>query len=765
MSNEATLLPAVSAPPSTVAVRVGGMTCASCVLHVERALTALPGVVEASVNLATERATVVHRPLVTPLADLRKAIEDAGYTAGRVDDDARAERDDELRRARADLLVAAVFAVPLVILSMAPMLVPTLHALFPRLVHFFMGPGGLMLAAPVQFWAGRRFYRHGFAELRHRSLGMNTLVMLGSSAAFSYSVAVVLVPAWFPDGTAHTYFEASASIVALVLLGKYLEALARGRTSRAIEALVGLSPRTARVVREGVEREVYATDLRTGDEVIVRPGERVAVDGVVLAGGSFVDESMITGEPIPVRKGVDSAVIGGTINGAGALTVRATRVGEDTMLQQIIRLVEEAQGSKPAIQALADKIASVFVPGVLLASAATFVAWLAFGRTAALDLAFVSAVTVLVVACPCAMGLATPTAVMVATGRGAELGILFRRGTALETLAATTTVLLDKTGTITEGKPTVTDVRVVDGDEAEVLSLVASAETRSEHPLGRAIVEEAARRGLALSTPESVESEPGQGLSARVDGRLVQVGRARYFVALGLSLAAVQTDLDRFAEEAKTPIVVAIEGRIVAVLAVSDPVRPTSRAAIAALQAQGVEVAMVTGDAPTTARAVAAEVGIETVFSEQLPRHKAARVAEQKALGRRVAFVGDGINDAPALAEADVGVAMGTGTDVAIEAGDVVLMRADLRLLPDALRLARRTLRTIHQNFFWAYGYNALLVPLAAGALRPVWHVTVSPVLAAAAMSLSSLFVLGNSLRLRRFRSAPAAGGSEGSHG
>ncbi len=739
-------------------IAVGGMTCASCVRHVERALHALPGVVEATVNLATERATVVHLPLASSVADLRKAIEDAGYTPGVVDDGGASDRAsyEELRRARRDLIVAAIFTVPLVLLSMAPMLVPALHAMFPRFVHFFMGQGGLLLAAPVQLWAGRRFYRLGFAEIRHLTLGMNTLVMLGSSAAFLYSIAVMVAPSWFPAGTAHTYFEASASIIALILLGKYLEALARGRTSRAIKSLMGLQPRAARVLRDGAELEIDVASVVIGDAVIVRPGERIAVDGVVVNGVSFVDESMITGEPIPVRKEESSGVIGGTVNGASGLTVRATRVGAETMLQQIIRLVEDAQASKPAIQALADKIASIFVPLVLLASALTFAMWMLFAPAAAFNFAFVSAVAVLVVACPCAMGLATPTAVMVATGRAAELGILFRRGTALESLAATTTVLLDKTGTITRGKPAVTDFRVVDGQEADVLSLVASAETRSEHPLGRAIVEEAARRGLSLQAPDSFESEPGYGLSARVSGRTVLVGAARYFAKLGISLDAVVEDLDVLASEAKTPIVAAIDGRVAAVIAVSDPIRDTSLGAIASLRARGIEVAMVTGDARSTAEAVASRVGIKTVFAEQLPHHKAERIVELQARGRRVAFVGDGINDAPALATANTGIAIGTGTDIAIEAGDVVLMRGDLRALGHALSLAQRTLRTIRQNFFWAYGYNMLLVPLAAGALYPLLRLTLSPVLAAAAMSLSSLFVLGNSLRLRRFRGRPA---------
>jgi Cu+-exporting ATPase len=731
-------------------LHIGGMTCASCVGHVERALKAVPGVVGASVNLATERATVEHLPLVARTADLVAAVRAAGYMADAVAAD-NDTKEEELRRARRDIVIAAVFAVPLVALSMGPMLVPALHALFPRIVHFFMGWGGLLLAAPVQFWAGRRFYRLGLGEIRNRALGMNTLVMLGSSAAFFYSLAVLLWPSWFPAGTAHTYFEASASVITLILLGKYLEALARGRASAAIAGLKELQPSVVHVRRDRVEVDIAVDDVAVGDEVIVRPGERLAVDGVVVSGESFVDESMITGEPLPVRKDAGSDVVGGTINGTGALTMRATRVGTNTTLQQIIRLTEEAQGSKPPIQALADKIASVFVPIVVAASALTFVLWLVFGGVAAFNFAFASAVAVLVVACPCAMGLATPAAVMVATGRAAELGMLFRKGTALESLAATTTILLDKTGTITLGKPAATDLVVLDGDERRVLSLIASAESRSEHPIARAIVDATASRGIALREPTSFTSDPGHGISAVVDGHDVHVGAPRYFDKLALSLDPPHDALSELARGGKTPVVAAIDGRVVAVLGVTDPVRETSARAIEKLRALGVDVAMVTGDASAAADAVAREVGIDTVFAEQLPADKAERVAELRTRGRKVAFVGDGINDAPALARADTGVAIGTGTDIAIESGDVVLMRGDLDVLGHAIELSRRSLRTIRQNFFWAYAYNVLLVPLAAGALYPLFHVTVSPILAAAAMSVSSLFVLGNSLRLRRF--------------
>jgi P-type Cu+ transporter len=762
-----------------IVLGVHGMTCASCVGRVERALKKIDGVAAATVNLATERATVTMRDGASAEAveRLRAVVVDAGYeaeeirekradeagAAGAADGKGAGEGDRaelELARARRDVVVAGLFAAPLLAFTMLPMLVPAAHEALGPVAHFFMGWGGLAFAAPVQLWAGRRFYRQAFAEVRHLSLGMSTLVALGSSAAFLFSLAVLVAPGIFPPGTAHTYFEASASIVAFILLGKYLEALARGRTSSALKRLVGLQARTARVRREErgarVEREIAAGDVAHGDEVIVRPGERVPVDGVVLEGASFVDESMISGEPIPVEKGPGAEVVGGTVNGQGSFTLRATRVGSETVLAQIVRFVEEAQSSKPPIQELADKIAAVFVPIILVTAAITFVAWLSFGPAPALSFAFVAAVSVLVIACPCAMGLATPTAIMVATGKAAELGILFRKGTALEGLARVDTVLVDKTGTLTEGRPALAEVHVVAAggarEEEDVLRLIAAAETRSEHPIGRAIVAAAEARGLALPAVESFRAEAGFGLEARVDGHAVQLGAARLMERLGLDVSAEDARVARMTSDGKTPVYAAIDGALAAVLAVSDPLKATSREAVLAMRARGLRVVMVTGDGARTAHAIAREVGIDEVCAERLPKGKAEEIERLQREGRRVAFVGDGINDAPALARADVGVAVGSGTDIAIEAGDIVLMRGDLRLLLDAAELAGRALRTIRQNFFWAYAYNVALVPLAAGVLYPVLRVMLSPVLAAVAMSTSSLFVLGNSLRLRGFR-------------
>jgi Cu+-exporting ATPase len=725
-------------------LEVKGMTCASCVRHVERALSKVDGVSSAVVNLATERATVQVADQTDP-ATLVKAIEGAGYEARPLSSPSDANKGDGAR-AKHDLIFAAAFTAPLVLFSMIGMASPRMHALAPSFFHFFMGWGGLLFAAPVQLWAGRRFLKSGLSELRHKSPGMNTLVMLGSWSAFLFSLTVLVAPQLFPAGTAHTYFEASASIVTLILLGKHLESLAKGRTSRAIEELLSLQPPVARVRREGREVDVSFEELVVGDRVIVRPGERIAVDGVVTEGTSFVDESMISGEPVPAEKSPESSVIGGTVNGAGGFVFRATRVGNDTTLQQIVRFVQDAQGSKPHIQAIADRIAAVFVPVIVAAALLTFFVWLAVGPAPASRFAFVAAVSVLVVACPCAMGLATPTAIMVGTGRAAELGVLFRQGAAIEGLAAASTVLLDKTGTITLGRPVLTDRHVFQGDPAEVLRLVAAVEARSEHPVARAIV--AAAKGVELPEARDVVVEAGHGLSAKVEGKRVRIGAPRYFESLGVASAKI----DALAAEAKTPIVIAIDGEIVAVFAVSDPIKPSSTQAIADLRALGLEVEMVTGDAQKTGEAVAREVGIATVHAEQRPTDKAARIRTLQAAGRKVAFVGDGINDAPALAQADVGVAMGSGTDIAIETGDVILMRGDLEAIVTAVRLARRVLGTIRQNFFWAYGYNVLLVPVAAGALYPLFGLLMSPIFSAAAMSASSLFVLGNSLRLRRVR-------------
>ena len=606
-----------------------------------------------------------------------------------------------------------------------------------------------VLATPVQFYAGRVFYRQGWAEMRHLNPGMNSLVVLGASAAYFYSVTALLAPDIFPEGTATTYFEAAGVIITLILLGRYFEAVAKGRTSEAIKKLMRLRAKTARVIRDGKEMEIPIEDVVAEDLVLVRPGERLPVDGVVTEGTSYVDESMITGEPVPVEKTAGAEVVGGTVNKTGAFTLKATRVGNHTVLAQIIRMVEEAQGAKPPIQRLADKIASVFVPIVIAAAAATFGVWLAFGPDPALSFAFVASVSVLLIACPCAMGLATPTAIMVGTGKGAEMGVLFRKGSALEILARIDTVVLDKTGTLTKGRPELTDFLL--GDD-ETLRLVAAAESKSEHPIAEAIQRAARERRLDIPPVTDFQALPGFGIEATVEGRRVEVGADRYMETLGIGLGDVEERAAGLAREAKTPLYAAVDGKLAAVIAVSDPLKEGSREAIAALHDLGLEAAMLTGDNRRTAEAIANHVGIDRVMAEVLPDQKAEEIKRLQAEGKKVAFVGDGINDAPALAQADVGIAIGTGTDIAMEAGDVVLMSGDLRGIVNATALSKRTLRTIRYNFFWAYAYNVALIPVAAGALYPLLGLLLNPMLAAAAMSISSIFVVTNSLRLRGFK-------------
>ena len=748
-------------PSEVKELAITGMTCASCVARVESVLGQAPGVSSAQVNLATERASVDLRVGGASVQDLISAVEKAGYGAHEAIKGAMAEnreqaaREAELNELGRNVLSAAAFTVPLVLVAMLRM-VPFIHAgMLAVLPERGWMSVELLLASPVMFYAGLRFYRTGWAELRHLNPGMNTLVMLGANAAYFYSLLALVAPAIFPEGTANAYFEAAGIIVTLILLGRYLEAVAKGRTSKAIRNLMRLQPKTARVVHNGSEIEVPVDAVLPGDIVAVHPGERVPVDGHVTEGASYVDESMVTGESVPARKEPGDEVVGGTVNNTGFFSFSATRVGADTVLAQIIRMVEEAQGAKPPIQKLADKIAIVFVPIVLTIAVVTFAAWITFGSDQALNFAFVAAVSVLLIACPCAMGLATPTAIMVATGRGAELGILFRQGTALEILAKVDAVILDKTGTLTEGRPELTDFHAVEGNSIAggsdaVLRLIASTEAKSEHPLAEAIVKKATARGLDLLPAEGFSAAPGYGIEARVGEHLLRVGNERYMSSLGIDLPEAETSkAAELAAGARTPIFAAVDGRLAAVIGVADRIKEGSLETVKALRDLNIDVAMLTGDNRRTAEAIAAELGIERVLAEVLPEHKAEEVKRLQDEGMQVAFVGDGINDAPALAQADVGLAIGTGTDIAIEAGDVVLMSGDLRGIINALALSRRTLRTIHVNFVWAYAYNVALIPLAAGALYPLLGVLLNPMLAAGAMSVSSLFVVGNSLRLR----------------
>lgn len=747
-----------SVPSAPVELSVQGMTCASCVGRVERALKAVPGVTEASVNLATERATVRG---AADAAALIAAIAGAGYEAKLVeaatgsdtDDEAGERKDMERRALKRDLILATVLALPVFLMEMGSHLIPGVHMAIASTI-------GMQTSWYIQFalttlvllGPGLRFYRKGLPALARLAPDMNSLVSVGTLAAYAYSLVATFAPRLLPANTVNVYYEAAAVIVALVLLGRFLEARAKGRTSEAIKRLVGLQAKTARVRRDGALVEVPTNEVRTGDVVEVRPGERVPVDGEVVEGDSFVDESMITGEPIPVAKTLGATLVGGTVNQQGALAFRATAVGEATMLAQIIRMVEQAQGSKLPIQALVDKVTMWFVPAVFAVAAATFAAWLYFGPSPALTFALVNAVAVLIIACPCAMGLATPTAIMVGTGRGAELGILFRKGEALQLLRDAKVVAVDKTGTLTEGKPALTDLQVTIGFErAQVLARIAAVEDKSEHPIARAIVEAARAEGVALPPVADFQSLTGLGVRAQVKGERVEIGADRFMRELGLDVGAFADTAARLAAEGKSPLYAAIGGRLAAIVAVADPIKPTTPAAVAALHALGLKVAMITGDNARTAQAIANQLGIDEVVAEVLPDGKVAAVKRLKADYGRLAFIGDGINDAPALAEADVGIAVGTGTDVAIEAADVVLMSGHLDGVATAIALSRATIGNIRQNLFWAFAYNVALIPVAAGALYPVAGVLLSPVFAAGAMAMSSVFVLGNALRLRRF--------------
>ena len=748
------------APSQQLSVAVQGMTCANCVGRVERAVSKLDGVLEAGVNLATERATVTFDPSLVSPALIKGAVREAGYevieqVAGkdRVDTE-REAREREVRELRNSLILATVFTVPLLLLVMVPMLIPGLEAQLSRFIPmqtvFYIS---FVLATVVQFGPGLRFLRRGWKALVSGSPDMNSLVMLGTSAAYAYSVVATFAPRLLPAGTVHVYYEASAAIITLILVGKYLEAIAKGRTSEAIKKLLGLQPKTARILRMGEEVELPVDEVVPGDVVLVRPGERVPLDGRVVMGSSYLDESMITGEPVPVAKVQGDEVVGGTINKTGAFRFEATRVGADTVLAQIIRMVEDAQATKVPIQALADKVVSVFVPIVMGIALLTFGVWLIFGPEPALTFGLVNAVAVLIIACPCAMGLATPTSIMVGTGKAAEMGVLFRNGGALQHLQEAKVVALDKTGTLTKGEPELTDLVTRPGFErSTVLALVAAAEKNSEHPIAEAIVKSAVADRLSLGEAEGFEALPGYGVQARVDGRLVQVGADRYMRQLGLDPSAFATEAERLADEGKSPLYAAIDGQLAAIIAVADPIKASTPEAIRALHELGLRVAMITGDNRRTAGAIAHRLGIDEVLAEVLPDGKVAAVKGLQEGGRKVAFVGDGINDAPALAQADVGLAIGTGTDIAIESADVVLMAGDLRGIVNAMDLSRRTILNIRQNLFWAFFYNVLLIPVAAGALFPFFGILLSPVFAAAAMAVSSVFVLSNALRLRRFR-------------
>lgn len=746
----------------TIDLTIEGMTCASCVGRVERALTGVPGVLDASVNLATERARVTVLEGLTPSA-LSAAVAAVGYGA-RVAEPPSSESTDRQQQARAheikilkrDVTLAGAGTLPLFIVEMSRHFLPGAHAwLMTYLPDAIWRPVSFVLAAVVLLGPGQRFYRKGVPGLLRGAPDMNALVVLGASAAFLFSAVATFAPGWLPAGADQVYYEAAAVIVTLVLVGRLFEAQAKGRTSEAIKRLMTLQAKTARVERAGLVLEIAIGQVQVGDIVLVRPGERLPVDGEVVDGASFVDESMLTGEPIPIEKTAGAQVTAGTLNKNGAFRFRADKVGAATMLAQIVRMVESAQAAKLPIQALVDRITGWFVPAVIAAALLTFLAWLTFGASPAMSFALVNAVAVLIIACPCAMGLATPTSIMVGTGKAAELGVLFRRGEALQGLAEIQVAAFDKTGTLTLGHPALTDLLPARGYHADtVLALAAAVEAQSEHPIAVAVLDAARAKGLDVGKAEAFEASVGHGAQALVDGRRVQVGADRFMARLAISTSDFAPDAQRLAQEAKTPLYIAIDGVLAGLLAVADPIRPTSLAAVRALQGQGLKVAMVTGDNVITARAVADRLGLDEVVAEVLPDGKVAAVQALKARFGRLAFVGDGVNDAPALAAADIGLAMGGGSDIAIESADVVLMRGDPRAVATARALSRAVLTNIRQNLVWAFSYNAILIPVAAGLLYPLLGLLLSPMVAAGAMALSSVSVLANALRLRSFKDA-----------
>jgi len=745
---------------SKVTLNIASMSCASCVGRVDKALAEVPGVLSVSVNLAAETATVEYLEGAVSLGNLMAASAAIGYPAEIAEAQAsqsrvarKAEEADGLRRS---VLLAAILTLPVFILEMGSHLIPAFH-------HLVMTTVGLqtswiiqfVLATLVLFGPGRHFYTKGFPALFKGAPDMNSLVAVGTGAAWGYSVVATFLPGLLPEGVRAVYFEAAAVIVVLILIGRWLEARAKGRTGAAIQALLGLQVRTARVVRGRDTVEVDVDALAVGDVILVRPGERIPVDGEVTEGSSNVDESMITGEPVPVQKAAGAAVTGGTVNGTGSLSFKAARVGSDTTLAQIIRMVEEAQGAKLPIQGLVDRVTLWFVPAVMVLSALTVAVWLLVGPDPALTFALVAGVSVLIIACPCAMGLATPTSIMVGTGRAAEMGVLFRKGDALQALSEVDVIALDKTGTVTEGQPSLTDLVTANGfDRDRVLSLIAAVEAQSEHPIAEAIVRGAQTEEIAVPKATGFRSITGYGVAATVEGQDVMVGADRYMNREGIEIAALVETEAELAGRGRTALYAAIDGKLAAVIAVADPVKPASQEAVAALHARGFKVAMITGDKRETAEAIARETGIDHVIAGVLPDGKVAALNDLRAGDRKIAFVGDGINDAPALAHADVGIAIGTGTDVAIESADVVLMSGDLRGVVNAAYVSRRTMSNIRQNLVWAFGYNVALIPVAAGVLYPAFGLLLSPVFAAGAMALSSVSVLTNALRLRRI--APA---------
>ncbi len=739
------------ADPDVVQLTVEGMHCASCVGRIEGAIGALPGVVNASANLATGTVQVAYLPGGATPSDMARTLSELGYTADTGSQEAPlTRRSREAFGLRRDLIVAALLTAPVFVLEMGAHVIPGMHMLIAQTIgHHTSWIIQFVLTSLVLVGPGRRFFQAGVPGLLRGAPDMNALVALGAGAAWAYSTVALFLPGLFPEGTRAVYFEAAAVICTLILLGRWLEARAKGKAGAAIEALIGLAPKTARVERDGAVTGVPIAAVHLGDLVHVRPGERIAVDGLVTGGQSYVDESMLTGEPVPVEKQAGASVVAGTVNGAGALVFEATAVGTETVLSQIVRMVEDAQGAKLPIQALVDRVTGVFVPVVIGVAALAALIWLILGPSPAAPFALVVAVSVLIIACPCAMGLATPMSILVGTGRAAELGVLFRKGDALQALSGVKVVAFDKTGTLTEGRPTVVHLEVQGATEAEVIGRAAAVEQSSEHPLARAVVAAAEARGVSPPTATGFVAHTGMGAEAMVDGERVRVGAARYMDREGLDLIGLDASLKAISERGETPVFVAIKDRVIGVMGLSDPVKAGAAEAVRALHEMGLKTALLTGDTQATAEKIGARLGIDVLSAGLLPGGKVAALEQIRSEHGAVAFVGDGINDAPALAAADAGLAVGHGTDVAIEAADAVLVSGDPRAAATAMTVSRETMRNIRQNLFWAFAYNAALIPVAAGVLYPVWGVLLSPMFAAGAMALSSVFVVTNALRLR----------------
>lgn len=736
-------------------LQIEGMTCAACAKNVERVTRKLEGVTEANVNYATEKLNISYEPSMVKMTDIRNAVEKAGYKVieDEVTVDADKERkDQEMKLLWKKFIVSTIFTVPLLYISMGHMAGLPL----PDFIDPMMNPIGfallqLFLTIPV-IVAGNRFYTIGYKALVRKSPNMDSLIAIGTSAAFLYGVfATVMIIGGDTSYARDLYFESAAVIITLITLGKYLESVSKGKTSEAIKKLMGLAPKTAIIISDGKEIQISIEEVAVGDIIVVKPGEKMPVDGEVVEGNTSVDESMLTGESIPVEKNPGDKIIGASINKNGTIKYQATKVGKDTALAQIIKLVEDAQGSKAPIAKLADVISGYFVPIVIALAVISGIAWYAAGETGIFSLTIF--ISVLVIACPCALGLATPTAIMVGTGKGAEYGVLIKSGGALETAHKIKTIVFDKTGTITEGKPKVTDVVVINGiTQSDLLQLAASAEKGSEHPLGEAIIKGAEEKGLELKKLDFFQAIPGHGIEVKIDGKNILLGNRKLMVESKISLEDLEETSHKLAGEGKTPMYIAIDGKIAGIIAVADTVKENSKKAIAKLHQMGIEVAMITGDNQGTAEAIAKQVGIDRVLAEVLPQDKANEVKKLQAEGKQVAMVGDGINDAPALAQADIGIAIGSGADVAIESADIVLMRSDLMDVPTAIQLSKNTIKNIKQNLFWAFGYNALGIPVAMGILHIFGGPLLNPMIAGAAMSFSSVSVLLNALRLKRFK-------------